>query len=145
VRRISAAIGNVIGGYRTTLSINLKLKSKWNDIIGERLTDETSFHDARYVGPNALAVTINTLSSAALLVKYNTENIVYNIERLTGVSNVKLYFKHTNSIAIRKEAKTNEIEAPQVIKKQYKIDAEFKNQSLKKALESLKTEMLNAA
>jgi hypothetical protein len=145
MKKVSILIGNVIGSYGTTISISLKLKGQWSEIVGTQLSEVTSFCEARYVDKNVLSVTINTLSSAVLIARYNAENIVYNVRQLTGVSSVKLHFKHTNSIPKGEEVRINKIETPQAVKKKYKIDAEFKNPLLKEALESLRTEILNAA
>ncbi|MDR3224130.1 MAG: hypothetical protein LBT03_00880 [Holosporales bacterium] len=142
MKKISALFGSVVSDNSAALSINLLLKKKWSDIVGSQLTEVTSFSSARYIDQGVLSIVIETVSSAALLVKFNICMIEQNIRQLVGIQNIRTQIKHVGSIERNQITMANcnkEKEKPR-----YKIDIEFVNSSLKEALESLKTEMQDA-
>lgn len=143
MKKVSAIISNVIGDFGPTLSLNVAIKKAWNEIVCEELRDVSSLIEAKYSGKNELSVIIKILSSAALIAKYNEDAIINNLKNITGISKIKLLFKHTNSII--KEIKSSEIIVQKIVKPKEKIDIFFENESLKNALETLKTEMQDAA
>lgn len=144
MQKVSTLINNVIDtSYGPAISLNLLLKKSWDDIVGIELKSLTSFLDAKYIGKNSISVSAKILSSASLIAKYNENNIISNIKRLTSIADVKLHFKHTNSVNLITQ---EEFTAKQHIEKAIqKIELEFKNTALKSALENLKTEIQNAA
>lgn len=143
MKKVSAIISNVIGDFGPTLSLNVSIKKAWNEIVCEEIRDVSSLIEAKYSGKNELSVIIKILSSAALIAKYNEDSIINNLQNITGIPKIKLLFKHTNSF----DQKNNLLENPvqKIVKPKEKIDTFFENESLKNALENLKTEMKNAA
>ncbi|MDR1390763.1 MAG: hypothetical protein LBI95_00090 [Holosporales bacterium] len=97
MKKISSAISSIIGTM-PTLSLSIAIKSSWNDIVGDELSNFMAFSVAKYTGKNELSVIVKMISSASVLAKYNTSNIIYNLSKLTGIEKVKLIFQHTSSL-----------------------------------------------
>jgi hypothetical protein len=120
------------------------LASRWSAAVGPQLSEITSFRNARYIGKDKLFVTANMLGAAAIMVKCQSDKIVQGIHRLTGVNDVELIFKHVTSIARDPDAARDNHNLRLDIQV-CKIDEPFENETLKRALELLKTEIQNAA
>jgi hypothetical protein len=143
MKKISSLVGSVIGSHSKLIAINLILQKAWNEIAGETLLDVSSFAYAKFTGKNELSIHIKTLSSALILAKFESERIINKIKQLIEISHIKLTFKPVCSI--QKEIKDIKIIPSSLAKEKLTLDLQLENKQLKTALETLKTEMQNAA
>ena len=143
MKRVSFTIDKIIGTFSPTLALNVEIKNSWNKLVGNELAEFTTFHDSKYTGKNELSVIVKVISSASILVRYHSAKIIENLSNLTGISKIKLIFQHVSFISrpLINKNETHDI----AFKKPLAITNEFKNASLKNALELLKTEMQDAA
>jgi hypothetical protein len=142
MRKISAALGKIVGGYRPEISLNLLLKSVWDDVVGQDLVDVTEFVEAKYIGSNKISVCIKVLNSAIIFARHAEKNIVYAIEKLTSIPETSLVFRLSQAIlhARPKEVSKAEKQVPNIGKGE-----DFANATLKDALEQLKCEVIGAS
>jgi ATP-dependent protease Clp ATPase subunit len=98
MHRISAVLKDIIGRFGPTFSLKVLLRNSWPDIVGNDLKNVTSFVEVKYIGKDQINVYINILSSAAILVKHAESHIIYNIKKLTSISEVNLILKASYSL-----------------------------------------------
>ncbi|MDR2459067.1 MAG: hypothetical protein LBD43_03170 [Holosporales bacterium] len=159
---ISKIMSHCNGGHGL-VAIHLTIAREWDRLIKSQLVGIAAFGGVRFVGqcanqsstkfevccgsvaPAKLVVTVNVLSSAVLIVRSYSGSIVDGIKRLVGVPDVELIFKHVSSIPkkvkIHLDCQRSVLEDRVICE----IDEVFENESLKRALELLKTEIQNAA
>lgn len=131
-----------------TLNTYLSISRNWSHIIGEELSTVTSASAIKHRSASCheYVLHINVIGSAALLVKSSEslilnrlKNFVKNRDVVTGI-----VIKHCSEINRGRILQI--IERPKPVKKICELKEEkFKNSDLLKALESLKTEMQDAA
>ncbi len=98
MKKISLTISKIIGNVCPSLSLNAELKSEWNNIVKKELLNLTEFSEAKYGKNNEIVVIVNVLNSAAVLFRYESEEIKANILKLTGASKVKLIIKQVSNL-----------------------------------------------
>ncbi|MDR1609471.1 MAG: hypothetical protein LBR78_01285 [Holosporales bacterium] len=163
MKQVASVISKIISHSDGLIAIHLTIARKWDSIVGSRLVDVAAFSGVRFVkrcvsrpsakfevyrgsmGRAKLVVTVNVLSSAALIVRSCEGYIVDGIKRLTGVSDVELIFKHVSSIPKKTDGQLDSCRTVTEDTPICKIDEVFENETLKKALELLKAEIQNAA
>ena len=147
MKKISIVATRIVGSFSNTFNLNLVVKSNWENIVGKDLRNFTIFDSARYTSKAELLIRVKVLSSALLIVKYNSEKIVESLRNLLGISNIKLCFKQTSTIEPQKEIiKTvSHNSTPEKETQTELLDLKFSSNSLKASLESLKAAMKNAA
>jgi hypothetical protein len=143
MKRISVVASTIMGEFGPTFCLNVALRKDWSEIVGEQLREVTSLCDVRYVGADTLLITINILSSAIIFAKCGSESMIEKIRCLTGVSNIRLKFRHSS--VIQSEDIQRKIEFSGGYSEISEINDQFKSKVLKRALESLKAEMQDAA
>ena len=127
----------------SALLLAINIANSWEAIIGSDLCNASSLKNIKYTGKNKITIYINILSAASTIAKYSENEIKVRIEKQLNISDITLVFKHCtnipriNTISSIEDSKTENIK--------YTINEGFENQSLKFALESLKTEIQNAA
>ena len=104
MKKISFTISKVLGKVCPTLSLSAELKSSWNDIIGNDLSELAEFVEAKFEKNNQVAIFINILSSASLIFKYKSEEIKENIKNLTGASEIRFIIKQVSCIGSKDAA-----------------------------------------
>lgn len=143
MKKVAFTISKIIGNLTPTLSLSVEIKTSWNQIVGKELSELTTFYDAKYTGKNELAVIVKVLSSASIIARYSSSKIIENLSKLTGISKINLIFQNVSfipKISLHKNETSNI-----ALKETQIIPNKFENLSLKNALESLKTEMKDAA
>lgn len=115
-----------------------ELSKIWDDIVGPELAFVTTVQKVQYTGKNAAVIFINVVNSAALVLKYNENSIKEKIKIYTKISDIKLIFKHSQSVY---KLCAHNIKDEEAKKSYCFIQCNFENQDLKKALENLQTEV----
>lgn len=147
MKKLACVATKIVGNLSGTLNLYIQLKSSWHKIIGKELENFLTISNIRYTGKDELTIFIKILSSALLIVKHNSDKISKSISNLLGISNIKLVFQHTSVLAPSSGTKVclNETQKIQNQKTKEVINTSFKSETLKNALERLKTEIQNAA
>ncbi|MDR0695803.1 MAG: hypothetical protein LBF56_03500 [Holosporales bacterium] len=145
MKKVSTVLGSIIDRRSAALlSARMMLNEMWEETVGERLAAVTSLDELKFINKDELLVTIKILSSAMAFAKYSTSEITLKISKMNGGRTVQLYFKKTTSIqkviVVKEQA-----EEPIPSKERQALDLDFENVALKHALETMKTEMQDAA
>ena len=143
--KVSNIINGIIGSCSTNPGFLLatSLSSSWSNIVGLELFNVTSLSELKYTGKNKITVIIKVVGAASLLAKYSEETIKNNIEKQTNIKDVKVVFKQC--FCIGRSLEQIPITNQDIERIQYSVGEIFENKTLQSALDSLKTEMQNAA
>ena len=83
--------------------LGASIKSAWDDVVGVDLSKLSELTDVKLHRDGELAVFIEVLSSAAVLLRCNLPQIVSNIVKITGFQNTRVVVHQT--LALRNDTK----------------------------------------
>ena len=95
MERVAISVNGIIGRVCPMLPLNIALKTAWAEIIGSNLREFVSFSGVRLGVDGELCVLVKVVSSASIVFRFSSEEIIDKISKLSGrtTSQIKLVVK----------------------------------------------------
>lgn len=98
MKQLTAILPKVLKKNLNIISINLSIANNLNTIISPKIQHLIKFNKAIFDANGNLVIIFQVLSGATILINTEGQNIIDNIQLITGIQEIKTIYQQTQTL-----------------------------------------------